>query len=97
MGVFGLFQHQNDVIFTRFDQFEHILTQLAPLKYFKPHKSVYILVHISKGKNLKVKLFHSFSLFGNYDPFLHQNDVILTRFALFEHHFDSKEAKTSKK
>ena len=89
--------HQYDVIFTRFHQFAHILTHLTPLKYFKPHKSVYILVHISKGNNLKVKLFHSFALFGNYDPFLHQNDVILTRFALFERHFDAKEATTSKK
>ena len=89
--------HQNDVISTHFAQFDHILTHLTPLKNFKPHKSVYILVHISKGNNLKVKLSHSFALFGNYDPFLHQNDVILTRFALFERHFDAKEATTPKK
>ena len=89
--------HKNYVIFSRFDQFEPILTHLTPLKYFKPHKSVYILVHISKGNNLKVKLFHIFAFFGSYDPFLHQNDVISTHFAQFERHFDAKEATTSKK
>ena len=84
-GSYDPFLHQNDVISTHFAQFEHILTHLTPLKYFKPHKSVYILVHISKGNNLKVKFFHIFAFFGSYDPFLHQNDVISTRFAQFEH------------
>ena len=77
--------HPKRQFLTILSQFEHIMTPLTPLKYFKPHKSVYILVHISKRNNLKVNFFHIFAFFGSYDPFLHQNDVILTRFDQFEH------------
>ena len=40
------------------------LTLWTSLKYFKPHKSVYILVHSTRGNNLKVKLFHCLAFLG---------------------------------
>ena len=70
---------------TRSDQFENILTHLTPLKYFKPLKSVFILMQISKENNLKVKFIHFIASFGSKGLFLHQTDVIFTRFDRFEH------------
>ena len=76
--------HPKRQFLTILSQFEHILTLLTPLKYFKPHKSVYILVHISKGNNLNVKFFHVFAFFGSWGLFLHKNYVIFSRFDQFE-------------
>ena len=62
-GSYDPYLHQNDVISTRFAQFEHNSTNLTPLKCLKPYKSICILAHNNMGNISKVKSIHCFSFF----------------------------------